>query len=110
MKEYIERQIAENKLGEAMPKLETPDGRGENDYERKIAQETFADAIGVIHNIPAEDVVEVVHGKWETEIDDELGILKHTCQACGFVKRTDIHVALNWNYCPNCGAKMDLEE
>lgn len=67
----------------------------------------YATAFCEIAHAEVADVVEVVHGKWETEIDDELGILKHTCQACGFVKRTDIHVALNWNYCPNCGAKME---
>ena len=48
----------------------------------------------------------VVHTKWEIEMDD-MGWNKHTCPNCGSVKRTDIHVSLGWNYCPNCGAKMD---
>ena len=55
---------------------------------------------------PAADVVEVVHAQWEIEMDD-MGWNKHTCPNCGYVKRTDIHVSLGWNYCPNCGAKMD---
>ena len=50
--------------------------------------------------------VEVVHGEWKTEFD-EFGWKKHTCSICGYVKRTDVHVSLGWNYCPNCGAKMD---
>ena len=57
-------------------------------------------------NIPAADVAPVRHGRWEIEMDD-MGWLKHTCPNCGYVKRTDIHVSLGWNYCPICGAKMD---
>lgn len=64
----------------------------------------------MVSSIPAADVVELVHGKWKTEIDNDIGILKHTCSICDFHKFTDIHVALNWNYCPKCGAKMDLEK
>lgn len=108
MKEYVERQLAENKLGEAMPKLKTPDGRGENDYEIEIAQESFVDAIGVIHNIPAAEVVEVVHGKW-IYLDDgdwECSNCKEPFVICVCGKdRTWKHP-----YCPSCGAKMDLEE
>ena len=59
-----------------------------------------------IMDIPAADVAPVRHERWEIEMDD-MGWLKHTCPNCGYVKRTDIHVSLGWNYCPNCGAKMD---
>ena len=44
--------------------------------------------------------------KWEIEFDD-MGWLKHTCPVCGYVKRTDIHVELGWNYCPKCGEKLE---
>lgn len=60
MAEYIERQLAENELGKSMPRLETPDGRGERDYEIEIAQTAFVDAIVVIQRLPAADVVPVV--------------------------------------------------
>lgn len=60
----------------------------------------------LINNVPSSDVVEVVHTSWETELDD-MGWNKHTCPNCGFMKRTDIHISLEWNYCPNCGAKME---
>lgn len=42
-------------------------------------------------------------GKWILTIEDWN---KWTCSKCGFTKRTDIHVALAYNYCPNCGIKM----
>jgi rubredoxin len=60
----------------------------------------------LVNNAPTADLVEVVYASWETELDD-MGWKKHTCQNCGFVKQTDIHISLGWNYCPNCGAKMD---
>lgn len=54
----------------------------------------------------AADVALVRYGRWKTELDD-LGWLTHTCTVCGYAKRTDIHVSLGWNHCPNCGARMD---
>ena len=55
------------------------------------------------------DAVPVVHAKWIVKFDDR-GWKKHSCSNCGYFRRTDIHVSLNWDYCPHCGAKMDLEE
>lgn len=46
-------------------------------------------------------------GKWILTIEDWN---KWTCSNCGYVKRTDIHVNIGWKYCPNCGAKMEVEE
>ena len=66
-----------------------------------------AKALCFIINSPTIEAEPVRHGRWVIEMDD-MGWLKHTCPDCGYVKRTDIHVSLGWNYCPNCGAKMDL--
>ena len=60
-----------------------------------------------VSDAPAADVAPVVHGRW---IHDgrrfEGGIDWCHCSECGnsnnFCART--------NYCPNCGAKMNLEE
>ena len=55
-----------------------------------------------IESIPAADVAPVVHGRWECGCQ---------CSVCG-----DRHGPYNsrhkpyYNYCPNCGAKMDEEE
>ena len=70
---------------------------------------TKEDAINCIEAAPAEDVEPVVHAKWKTEYD-ESGWLKHTCTRCGYTKRTDVHVSLDWKHCLNCGAKMDLDD
>ena len=54
---------------------------------------------------PAADVAEVVHGRWiwneEGEIDWEQF---YRCSNCGDKEYWES------NFCPNCGAKMDLEE
>jgi NAD-dependent SIR2 family protein deacetylase len=55
---------------------------------------------------PTVDAVEVVHGEWErTEYH---GFIR--CSKCKDVYIDDSWVADGkWNYCPNCGAKMDGE-
>ena len=54
---------------------------------------------------PAADVAEVVHGRWiwneEGEIDWEQF---YRCSNCGDKEYWES------NFCPNCGAKMDLED
>ena len=55
-----------------------------------------------IMDIPAADVAPVQHGRWIMH-DDEFG-LTCECSAC------HIETMGDGNYCPNCGAKMELEE
>ena len=59
--------------------------------------------------LPTANVEEVKHGKWEfpifTDSDDGLDP-RVKCSECG-----GIEVAFaRWKYCPNCGAKMGLED
>lgn len=55
---------------------------------------------------PAADVAPVVHGKWENG--------NSICPVCGGNKFKDLDADIwcDWqpDFCPNCGAKMDLEE
>ena len=60
--------------------------------------------IAYIEDIPAADVAPVVHGTWEKT--PTYGVLM--CSAC-----SDCYIYENfldgkkWNFCPECGAKMD---
>ena len=56
---------------------------------------------------PTVDAVEVVHGRWET-VSSMLGYL--CCSQCKDVYIWETWLGDGkWNYCPNCGAKMDGE-
>ena len=84
------------------------------------------DALGYIDAQPTVDAVEVVHGEWTGLISEDLacaegfGIgmteeqkIKYLedfyhrthCSVCNCC--FDDRETKNWNYCPNCGAKMD---
>jgi hypothetical protein len=71
--------------------------------EQNALTMTRAALIDVLNGIPAADVTEVVHGRWE-----HLGGDEWCCSACGFVITTEG----SWDkptkkYCEDCGAKMD---
>ncbi len=53
----------------------------------------------VIKDIPVADVAPVKHGEWvQTDI--------FKCSECGYSFEPEGYTAY-FNYCPNCGAKMD---
>lgn len=57
----------------------------------------------------AADVVEVVHGEWRTAYTDkENKTTGVECSECGaFYNLPLFDFGLMYNYCPNCGARMD---
>lgn len=65
-----------------------------------------ADYIYMIEDMPAADVAPVRHGRWE-EASDGDGIV---CPFCRTDFCTIIYDTEYFNYCPNCGAKMDEKE
>ena len=95
MAEYIERE-ATVKLLRSL---------GSRDYRREKG--TIQEAIKMVsfsEYTPAVDVAPVRHGKWLTHSDRPDSLICSVCE-CGFdMWKHDKH-----NFCPNCGAKMDLE-
>ncbi len=57
-----------------------------------------------IEEAPTVDAVEVVHGRWEWKPQNEM-IWQLRCSVCG----SEDGANETYNYCPNCGAKMDGE-
>ena len=106
MAEYIEREAAVNAIIAIMPSMSTPDGHGERDDLVLAAQEMCEDNIREINNIPAADVAPVVHGRWVYGEDVDI-----QCSVCGADALTEgDYRQVKSRYCPNCGAKMDLED
>ena len=61
-----------------------------------------------IRELPAADVAPVVHGQWidaYPDIEPNPMFMYGICSECGFEQGISKYL----NYCPNCGAKMNLE-
>ena len=56
-----------------------------------------------IMDIPAADVAPVRHGRWVEKEKYTFGIM-YDCSLC---ENRILDNGHPWNYCPNCGAKMD---
>lgn len=66
----------------------------------------LATVINELEMLPAADVAPVVHGKWVYGEDVDI-----QCSVCGVDALTEgDYKQVKSRYCPNCGAKMDLEE
>jgi predicted RNA-binding Zn-ribbon protein involved in translation (DUF1610 family) len=51
----------------------------------------------------------VKHGKWNTVVNSNNHITYY-CPICGSIFNKGCADLGDYNYCPNCGAKMDLDE
>ena len=60
-----------------------------------------------IKNRPAADVATVRHGRWV--IPTKIGHRSFDIPHCSVCNGVSCGVDENTKYCPNCGAKMDLE-
>lgn len=61
--------------------------------------------------LPVSDVAPVRHGRWDDSgrYRFENGDLAIRCAGCGCSLREEEFEKFVWNYCPVCGAKMDLK-
>jgi len=76
-----------------------------SDEERTAALSNMRTALQVLSEQPTIDPESLrPHGRWlNKEVDEIRCHVYGNCSVCHERKRID-------NYCPNCGAKMDLEE
>lgn len=94
MAEYIEREA----LMVALYKEIVGDGdyyNGKDDMQNQIRD--------MVSQFPPADVAPVRHGRWIKRKTWNF----HVCSECSF--ETPPYTSF-MNYCPNCGAKMDLED
>ena len=64
----------------------------------------------LIEEAPATDVVPVVHGRFDI-LTDDFDCEYARCSECGeeFYDANEDTIDITFNYCPNCGARMDGE-
>lgn len=86
MVEYIDREAANLALAE-------------QGFDWDKAKQALA-------SVPAADVVPVVHGRWAFETETLNTLSQTKCNICGWWT-LDPSVDGAYNFCPNCGAKMD---
>ena len=105
MAEYIEREKVVKRL--MMVRM------GGNPYSMGIQYGVNGanGAIELIKETPAADVAPVVHGCWKVGFTDKenktTGVECSECNAYFELELFDF--GLCYNYCPNCGARMDGE-
>lgn len=78
----------------------------------KYNKTTVWDSWVEINIAPTIDAVPVVHGRWEIKLLNDYQKYSVTCSICGWVgidNYDSYDDPSDFNYCPNCGAKMDLE-
>ena len=92
MAEYIEREYLLYKFIEIMPEMGVDE----------LADEIYDIAL----NVEAKDVVPVVHGRWVYGEDVDI-----QCSVCGADALTEgDYMQIKSNYCPHCGARMDVKK
>lgn len=96
MSDYISREAAK----EFFANMDAGNGHG---YSTLLQPEEFAE---YFDEFPTADVEPVRHGRWEKRGPSWY------CTYCGVGYRITYGniPASRHNYCPNCGAKMDLED
>ena len=104
MAEYIDREafLKDAEIRYCMPCK----GAGKDYNGLKCRACWVDDMMGDVDDAPAADVAPVVHGRWVEKEKYTFGIM-YDCSLC---ENRILDNGHPWNYCPNCGAKMDLEE
>lgn len=99
-KEFIEREAAISARPEYLNPNKGEYNKGWNDCNNIVYKNIKA--------IPTADVQEVRHGKW-VYVDGDLGWADCKCSECGYTDLFEDCTECFYNFCPECGAKMDEE-
>ena len=101
-REYIEREVVSEGIRKYYYK-NPPNSSYQEGFDHGLDK-----AQRVILDAPAADVVEVRHGRW-VSVQHKLARVCSVCNRDEPYKFADVDADV-YNYCPHCGAKMDLQE
>lgn len=100
--EYIDRQAVLDAIWPVDPENDGSDGCTVVLQNQSF---TSADIEGIVCSIPAADVRPVVHAHWKPVVTvGGAGFLE--CSQCGYKEHDHVKYT-RFNFCPNCGARMD---
>ena len=100
MAEYIDREAALSLIQPYAP--EDEEGAVTITTAKKLVR-------SIVYRTPTADVAPVVHGRWidaYPDIEPNPMFMYGICSECGFEQGISKYL----KYCPDCGAKMDLED
>ena len=107
MAEYIDKSALYEKIAQLEERarnryLETPSSSPFcSRYMTQLNERTVFKHL--IADFPADDVAPVRHGRWIEQEKYSFGVM-YDCSICGNRILDNGH---SWNYCPNCGCRMD---
>lgn len=104
MATYIDKDALLHKMQERHEDL----SRDYGDYDNYVTG--FGDEIELLENASTVDVQEVKHGYWIGKELDNFRKVECSCSICGWsgVENYDSYVDIHdFEFCPNCGAKME---
>ena len=98
MSRYIDADKLEEKFNEI---LDSP-----KEYDKPIHNMMLE-----LYSAPSEDVEPVRHGHWKV-VNDSYGGKAYICECSECEDTVWVYKDSDrkWNYCPNCGARMDGKE
>ena len=95
MDEYIKKEDIEQKIQDGLNNL--------------VLGHDAIEVLGMIYEMPTADVATVKHGRWVLD-EKRYVVYCSECSAPVSYYPNIKDVREENHYCPNCGAKMDLEE
>ena len=97
MAEYIKKEDIEQKIQDGLNNL--------------VLGHDAIEVLGMIYEMPTEDVAPVRHGRWIESPRLYYGAKQYECSLCYSDTFWNKHcITEKYPHCPNCGAIMDLEE
>jgi rubredoxin len=84
--------------------LQESPGWGANGYGDAKVAETIKEAIDAVEKMPTIDPVK--RGKWDV---DRYMYMTMTCSVCGWIFEHYGGLDEEWNYCPHCGSKNEVD-
>ena len=110
MTDYIDRQAAIDALErEKTYSTAYKDGYAQTDYFKQYNM-GLADGIKALNKLPTAEVGPVKHGCLEWRKEKTIWQTGYYCSECQAFFGKDYDMVKYFNYCPNCGAKLEVEE